>query len=59
MNAETVVKDILTAVADALPKLITLFSHVGGKDAFLQAIDGALMVARAQNDRGLDRKHGR
>jgi hypothetical protein len=57
MSPEIVVKEILSTVANVLPKLIELFSHVGGKDAFLTAVDSTLAVARAKTDADLARKH--
>ncbi len=53
---EAIVVQILSAVASALPKLIELFKHAGGRDAFLAALDSALIVARAQNDADLAAK---
>ena len=47
------------ALAEALPKLIDLFKSVGGRDAFLVALDAALATARAKNDQDLAAKHGR
>ncbi len=49
----------LRVIAEAMPKLIELFVKLGDRDAFLAALDSALIVARAKNDADLDAKHGR
>lgn len=53
---EAIIVQILSAVASALPKLIELFQHANGRDAFFAALDSALIVAREQNDRDLAAK---
>lgn len=54
-----IVATVIRFVAEILPKLVDLFSHVGGRDAFLAALDSALIVARAKTDADLASKHGR
>jgi hypothetical protein len=57
MTPEGIITSILSALISALPKLMELFSHASGRDAFLAAIDGSLAVARAKTDEDLKRKH--
>lgn len=53
----TIIAAIIRTVADALPRLVELFTHLGGRDAFLVAVDAALISARAKTDADLDAKH--
>jgi hypothetical protein len=45
---------LLIAVA---PKLFALFKTLGGRDAFMVALDAALETARAAHDQELRKKH--
>lgn len=57
MTLESVVQ-ALQIITEGLPKLVELVVALGNKrDAFFVAIDGALVVARAQHDAELERKH--
>lgn len=49
--------EIAKALAEAAPKLFELFSHAGGRDAFLVSLDSALAAARAKTDLDLKAKH--
>lgn len=49
--------DFVGALAGAAPKLFELFTHLGGRDGFLVAIDGMLATARAKTDADLAKKH--
>jgi len=58
MSAEAIVMQFLAALASALPKLWELWSRLGDRDAFLAALDSALVTARSTTDADLARKHG-
>lgn len=50
---------IVEIIGSLIPFAISLAESVGKRDAAIQALDAALAVARAQNDRDLAAKHGR
>lgn len=57
MDPVQIVIGFAEALAEALPKLVAIFTASGSKDAFLKALDASLAVARAQDDRDLAAKH--
>ena len=57
MSPEQVVIEVGKLLLAAGPKIAELVQHVGGRDAFLAALDTALAVARAKTDADLAAKH--
>lgn len=49
--------EFVGALMGAAPKLFELFTHTGGKDAFIVAVDAMLATARAKTDADLTAKH--
>jgi hypothetical protein len=57
MSPEQVVIEVGKLLLAAGPKIAELVQHIGGRDAFLAALDTALAVARAKTDADLAAKH--
>lgn len=54
--AGAIALEFAKALAAATPVLFELFSHAGGRDKFLVALDGLLVTMRAKTDADLKKK---
>lgn len=54
--AAQIALEFAKALAAATPTLFNLFSHLGGRDKFLVALDAVLATARAKTDADLKAK---
>jgi hypothetical protein len=59
MDPAQIALEFAQAVVAAMPALFRLFQQLGSRDAFLAALDAALIAARAKTDADLEAKHRR